>query len=194
MPRKNYCTETFRPKPILLGLILLLAGLPGHAFSSDSASAGESTPGESTPGESTPGESTPGESLSGYYSREGNGDSPAQAAGNNIYIRFFPERWLAMLFLPYPYAEQVASETINQVFDTARAQTTSSAYLRGTFATLKQRATLQIERYGYLEDRIIFECGSLAPCTIRLGDGYLELIKPGVINEHIIRYRHIAVE
>jgi hypothetical protein len=171
-------------KPILLGLVLLFAGLPGHAFSSDSASQGESTPGESTPGES----------LSGYYSREGNGGSPAQAARNNIYIRFFPERWLAMLFLPYPYAEQVASKTINQVFDTARAQTTTSAYLRGTFATLEQEATLQIERYGYLEDRIVFECGSLAPCTIRLGDGYLELIKPGVINEHIIRYRHIDVE
>jgi len=173
-----------RLKPILLGLMLLFAGLPGHAFSSDSAS----------PGESTPGESTPGESLSGYYSREGNGGSPAQAAGNNIYIRFFPERWLAMLFLPYPYAEEVASKTINQVFDAARAQTTTSAYLRGTFATLEQKATLQIERYGYLEDRIIFECGSLAPCTIRFGDGYLELIKPGVITEHIIRYRHIAVE
>jgi hypothetical protein len=161
-------------KPILLGLVLLFAGLPGHAFSSESASKGES--------------------LSGYYSREGNGGSPAQAAGNNIYIRFFPERWLAMLFLPYPYAEQVASKTINQVFDTARAQTTTSAYLRGTFAALEQEATLQIERYGYLEDRIVFECGSLAPCTIRLGDGYLDLIKPGMITEHIIRYRHIDVE
>jgi hypothetical protein len=174
MPRKNYSTETIRLKPILLGLLLLLAGLPGHAFSADDTSKGES--------------------LSGYYSREGNGGSPAQAAGNNIYIRFFPERWLAMLFLPYPYADQVTSTNINQVFDAARAQTTSSAYLRGTFGILEQKATLQIERYGYLEDRILFECGSLAPCTIKLGDGYLELIKPGVINEHIIRYRHIAVE
>jgi len=174
MPRKNYCNVITRLKPALLGLVLLLAGLPGHAFAAESASRGES--------------------LSGYYSREGNGGSPAQAAGNNIYIRFFPERWLAMLFLPYPYAEQVESSTITEVFDAARAQTSSSAYLRSSFGTLEQKATLQIERYGYLEDRILFECGSLAPCTIRLGDGYLDLIKPGVINEHIIRYRHIAVE
>jgi hypothetical protein len=137
---------------------------------------------------------THGESLAGYYAREGNNDSPAQAAGNNIYIRFFPDRWLGMLFLPYPYAKQVDSASIPRVFDAARAQTTSSAYLRGTFGQLQQKATLQIERYGYLEDRIIFECGSLAPCTIRLGEGYLELIKPGVINEHIVRYQHITVD
>jgi hypothetical protein len=137
---------------------------------------------------------TPAESLVGYYAREGNNGSPAQAAGNNIYIRFYPDRWLGMLFLPWPYAEQVDPATIPRVFDAARAQTTSSAYLRGTFGELQQKATLHIERYGYLEDRIIFECGSLAPCTIRLGEGYLELIKPGVINEHIVRYQHVAID
>jgi len=136
----------------------------------------------------------PAESLDGYYAREGNDGSPAQAAGNNIYIRFFPDRWLGMLFLPWPYATEVDPATIPRVFDAARAQTTSSAYLRGDFGLLQQKATLHIERYGYLEDRIVFECGSLAPCTIRLGEGYLELIKPGVINEHIVRYRHVAVD
>lgn len=135
-----------------------------------------------------------GESLSGYYAREGNDGSPAQAAGNNIYIRFFPEQWVAMLFLPYPYAKQVDSVTIVEVFDTARAQTDSSSYLRGRFDLLEQKATLSIERYGYLEDRVLFECGSLAPCTIRMGEGYLELIKPGMINEHIIRYQHIPAD
>jgi hypothetical protein len=155
---------------LFIGL-LLAAALPGSALAA-----------------------TAGESLNGYYAREGNDGSPAQAAGNNIYIRFFPERWLGILFLPWPYAKQVDSSIIPGVFDTARAQTSSSAYLRGSFGLLEQKATLQIERYGYLEDRIIFECGALAPCTIRLGEGYLELIKPGVINEHIIRYRHIDVD
>ncbi len=138
--------------------------------------------------------STPGESLSGYYAREGNNDTPAQAARNNIYIRFFADRWLGMLFLPYPYAKEVPPAIIPRVFDAARAQTSSSAYLRGDFGQLRQKATLHIERYGYLEDRIIFECGALAPCTIRVGDGYLELIKPGVINEHIVRYWHVTTE
>ncbi len=99
-----------------------------------------------------------------------------------------------MLFLPYPYAESVQTAAISRVFDTARAQTSTSAYLRNTFGELDENATLHIERYGYLEDRIIFECGSLAPCTIKLGDGYLELIKPGVINEHIIRYQYVSID
>jgi len=77
-----------------------------------------------------------------------------------------------MLFVPYPYATSVEPSAITRVFE----------------------VTVHIERYGYLEDRLVFECGSLAPCTIKLGEGYMELIKPGVINEHIIRYNHVATE
>lgn len=135
-----------------------------------------------------------GENLSGYYARLGNNTSAARTAGNNIYIKFFPERWLALLFLPYPYAGEVDASVIARVFAAARKRTTSAAYLRGEFGLLEQAATVQIERYGYYQDRIAFECGALSACTIKLGQGYLELIKPGVINEHIIRYDHVAVD
>ena len=84
------------------------------------------------------------------------------------------------------------SSAINKVFEEGKKQTSSSAYLRGTFGHLSEPATLHIEKFGYLEDRLVFECGSLAPCTIRLSDDYLELIKPGVINEHIIKYNHVV--
>lgn len=196
MPKTDYSTATTASlRQVLPALLLLLALLPcKQALSTETATTLDSTPGDSTPGESTPGESTMGESLTGYYAREGNNSSSAVAAGNNIYIRFFPEQWLAMLFLPYPYAEQVAPATIDSVFDAARAQASGSAYLRGTFGELDENATLHIERYGYLEDRVLFECGSLAPCTIRFGDGYIELIKPGMINEHIIRYNPVVIE
>ena len=181
MPKPDYSTaRTASLRQVLPALLLLLALLPcKEAFSTDTA---------------TTLNSTMGESLSGYYAREGNNSSSAVAAGNNIYIRFFPEQWLAMMFLPYPYAEQVAPATIDRVFDAARAQASGSAYLRGTFGELDEKATLHIERYGYLEDRVLFECGSLAPCTIRFGDGYIELIKPGMINEHIIRYNPVIIE
>ena len=174
MPRKNYYKETISWKPLLFASMLLLSALPGSSFASGAQAVGES--------------------LSGHYAREGNDGSPAEAAGNNIYIRFFPEQWVAMLFLPYPYAKQVDSATIVDVFDAARARTDSSSYLRGSFDLLEKKATVSIERYGYLEDRVLFECGSLAPCTIRMGEGYLELIKPGMINEHIIRYQHIPAD
>jgi hypothetical protein len=134
------------------------------------------------------------ENFFGHYSREGNNGSPSRTTRNNIYIKFFKNRWIAMLYVPYPYATSVESSMITRVFEEAKKMTSGASYLKGTFRQLSESATVHIERYGYLEDRIVFECGSLAPCTIKLGEGYLDLIKPGVINEHIIRYNHVPIQ
>lgn len=131
------------------------------------------------------------ENFSGHFSRDGNSGSPSRTTRNNIYIKFFEDRWIGMLYVPYPYAISVESAVITRVFEEAKKMTSGAAYIKGTFGQLSESATVHIERYGYLEDRIVFECGSLAPCTIKLGEGYLDLIKPGVINEHIIRYNHV---
>ena len=133
-----------------------------------------------------------GEIRSGFYAREGNNDSPAKTAGNNIYIKFFDDRWIGMMFIPYPYAREVSDDVVSKVFAAARKQATSAALLKGKYGLLQEPATIQVERYGYLENRIIFECSALSPCTIRLDDGALDLIKPGVINEHITRYSHVT--
>lgn len=133
--------------------------------------------------------------FAGYYSRVGNNDTPAKTINSNIYIKLFKEKdlsqWVITLFVPYPYAASVDPTSIDKVFAAAKQSSNNSAYLRNTFDILKEPATVQIERFGYMQDKIIFECGSLSPCTIRLYDGYLELIKPGVINEHIIKYDHV---
>lgn len=135
-----------------------------------------------------------GEILDGHYAREGNDASPARAAGNNIYLKFFPDRWVGMLYIPYGEAAAIDAKLITGALQNARRQTDGAAYLKGRFDLLPTVATAQIERYGYLEERIVFECGALSPCTISLGDGYLELIKPGVITEHIVRYHHVDGE
>lgn len=72
--------------------------------------------------------------------------------------------------------------------------TTSASFLRGKFGVFAENATAQVERYGYLGQKIMFECGALSACTIEIGDNYLELIKPGVINEHIVRYDYVSPE
>jgi len=173
MQKTGYCSAGSNSiKGILLSLLLTAVALPGSVWSAQQAGTGEI--------------------LSGYYSRDGNNGSPARAAGNNIYIKFFEDRWLGLLFIPYPYALEVNAPVILKVFDAARKKTSSAAYMRGKYELLSEAATIQIERYGYLEDRIVFECGSMSPCTIKLGADFLELIKPGVINEHIIRYSHVA--
>ena len=135
-----------------------------------------------------------GELLDGHYAREGNDGSPALAAGNNIYIKFFPDRWVGMLYIPPRDAAGVDAETVTTALENARRQTSGAAYLKGRFGLLPADATAQIERYGYLEDLIAFECGALSPCTVSLGDGYLELIRPGIVTEHIVRYHHVPGE
>ena len=134
--------------------------------------------------------------YAGYFSREGNNDSPAKNINSNIYIKIYKDKnqgqWIATLFIPYPYAADLKPAVINKVFDNIEKQTTASAYLRSKFNELTENGTVQIERFGYMDDKLIFECGALSPCSIKLNDGYLDLIKPGIINEHIIKYNHVV--
>ena len=168
-----YSGRTGRVKAILLGILLLCTSFPAIVFGVQQAGLMED--------------------LSGHYSSDGNNGSQSKTAGNNIYIKFFTDRWVGMLFIPYPYATGVEAPVVTRVFDAARQQTATAALMKGKFELLSETATIQIERYGYLEDRIAFECGSLAPCTIKLGDGFLELNKPGVINKQIVRYSHVPI-
>ena len=130
--------------------------------------------------------------YAGHFSREGNNQSPAETINSNIYIKIYENQWIGLLYVPYPYAKTVSSQVISKVFKNAKKKTAGSAYLRGTFGQLAENATIQIEKFGYLDDRLVFECGSLSPCTIKLHDDFLELVKPGIINEHIIKYNHVV--
>lgn len=133
--------------------------------------------------------------FEGYYSREGNNGTPTKTNHHNIYMKLYTgegQQWVAMLHIPLPYASSVDPVVIPEIFKKIRKQMNTSAFIRDDFGYLKEKATVQFERFGYMQDKIIFECGSLAPCTIKPADGYLELIKPGMINEHIIKYNHVV--
>jgi len=135
--------------------------------------------------------------FEGYYSREGNGGSPSRTHHHNIYMKLYADegnQWVALLHIPLPYANTVDPAVIPKVFENIRKQVNTSAFIRDTFGYLEEKATVQFERFGYMQDKIIFECGSLAPCTIKPAVGYLELIKPGMINEHIIKYDHVVTQ
>ena len=135
-----------------------------------------------------------GEIIEGHYAPDIVGENPARSGGNEIYLKFFADRWLALMFVPYPYADRVAPGLVTQAFERARLQTASAAYIKDNFGLLEEKATVQIERYGYYRDRIAFECGALAPCTIRIGNGFLEFSKPGVVSERVVLYRHVGAE
>ena len=135
--------------------------------------------------------------FDGYYAREGNNGTPSRTLHHNVYMKLYADKgqqWVAMLHIPLPYASTVDEAIIPDIFKNIRKQINSSAFVRDTFGYLEEKATVQFERFGYMQDKIIFECGSLSPCTIKPADGYLELIKPGMINEHIIKYNHIVAQ
>jgi len=133
--------------------------------------------------------------FEGYYARTGNNGSPSRTLHHNVYMKLYVDggkQWVALLHIPLPYASTVDEALIPKIFAEIRKQIHSSAFVRDTFGYLDEKATVQFEHFGYMQDKIIFECGSLSPCTIKPADGYLELIKPGMLNEHIIRYDHIV--
>ncbi len=135
--------------------------------------------------------------FDGYYAREGNNGTPSRTLHHNVYMKLYAnegQQWVALLHIPLPYASTVDEAVIPNIFKNIRKQINSSAFVRDTFGYLEEKATVQFERFGYMQDKIIFECGSLSPCTIKPADGYLELIKPGMINEHIIKYNHIVAD
>lgn len=132
--------------------------------------------------------------FSGYYAREGNNGSPSRTLHHNVYMKLYADegqQWVVLMHIPLPYASTIDEKIIPNIFKKIRSQINSSAFIRDDFDYLEEKATVQFERFGYMQDKIIFECGSLSPCTIMPSDGYLELIKPGMINEHIIKYNHI---
>ena len=133
--------------------------------------------------------------FSGYYAREGNNGSPSRTLHHNVYMKLYAkdgQQWVALLHIPLPYASTVDEAVIPKIFTNIRKRLNASSFVRDTFGYLKEKATVQFERFGYMQDKLIFECGSLSPCTIKPADGYLELIKPGMLNEHIIKYNHIT--
>ncbi|NOQ68984.1 MAG: hypothetical protein GQ573_02555 [Gammaproteobacteria bacterium] len=135
--------------------------------------------------------------FDGYYAREGNNGTPSRTLHHNVYMKLYTgegQQWVALLHIPLPYASTVDEAVIPDIFKNIRKQINSSAFVRGKFGYLEEKATVQFERFGYMQDKIIFECGSLSPCSIIPADGYLELIKPGMINEHIIKYNHIVAQ
>ncbi len=135
--------------------------------------------------------------FDGYYAREGNNGTPSRTLHHNVYMKLYADegqQWVALLHIPLPYASTVDEAVIPDIFKNIRKQINSSAFVRDTFGYLEEKATVQFERFGYMQDKIIFECGSLSPCSIIPADGYLELIKPGMINEHIIKYNHIVAQ
>lgn len=126
--------------------------------------------------------------YSGYYSREGNDGKMAQTSGNNQYLRFYPEKRIVRLYIPYPYSKTVKPELINRAFNAVLKETSGSAYIKGKFGVMDEKIVAHLDFFHWVEGQVMYDCGKPKPCKVTFADNSLTVIKPGIVLEHKIRY------
>lgn len=126
--------------------------------------------------------------YSGYYSREGNDGKMAQTSGNNQYVKFYSEKRIIRLYIPYPYSKTVTSEAINKAFGASKKETTGSAYIKGKFGVMDEMIVAHLDFYHWVNNQVMFDCGKPKPCKVIFNDKSMTVIKPGIVLEHKINY------
>lgn len=130
--------------------------------------------------------------YSGYYSRAGNDDRAAKTTGNSIYLKFYEDLWVVMLYVPYPYSLTLKPSALNAAFEDAKRQAKSRSYIRSKFGILDEKAVAHVELYSFEEDnKVRFECDGTAPCRVIFDGDSMEMIKAGMLNEHILPFIRI---
>lgn len=126
--------------------------------------------------------------YSGYYSREGNDEKMAQTSGNNQYVKFYPEKRIIRLYIPYPYSKTVKSEAINKAFKATKKETSGSAYIKGKFGVMDELIVAHLDFYHWVDNQVMYDCGKPKPCKVIFNDNSMTVIKPGIVLEHKIQY------
>ena len=130
----------------------------------------------------------------GFLSRSGNNGDAAAAAGNNIYFKLLDGNRIATLYVPWPFAQSVSAATLHGVFQRLAEDSRPGEYIRSNFTLLEEAAVATIESYSVIDGRIMFECGAMSVCSIRGRGDQVELVRPGIINEHITSYDFIVAK
>ncbi len=129
--------------------------------------------------------------YSGYFSRQGNNGKMAKISGYSHYVKFYPGNRIIRLFIAYPYSKQVTSDVIKKVFKVVNRETTGSAYIRDTFGLLEKPVVAHLDVIRRVEGQIMFDCGDSTPCTIEFPNDAMQVVKRGVVKDHVIKYEHI---
>lgn len=124
----------------------------------------------------------------GYYSREGNNGKMAQTTGNNQYIKFYPEKKIVRLYIPFPYSKSIKPETINAALNAAEKKSIGSAYIRGKFGVLGELSVAHLDFYHLVDNQVMYDCGKAKPCRVTFDSDSMTVIKPGLVLEHKIYY------
>ena len=131
------------------------------------------------------------DTFNGYFSRIGNDGTPASTTGKSLYIKYYPDEWVILLYIPFPYSKTVAEQTVHQAFAEVRATVKSNAFVKGKFGGLEEAAIADVEPYRMENGRALFACGNGGTCATEVVEGNIQIVKQGILGEHIIKYLHV---
>ena len=129
--------------------------------------------------------------VSGYYSRHEQPGGMAESSGQSEFIRFYEPDRIIHLYMPFPYSNSLEPNQLRQLFSAANAKTSGSAYLRGDFDILSEDIVAHVDKVKIVDAQAMIDCSNSAPCRIKFSTNGMEIIKPGVVLEHITEYELI---
>ncbi len=132
--------------------------------------------------------------FTGFYSREGNNAKMAEASGHNEYVKFYPEKRITRLYIPYPYAKSVKPAAIRQAFAKAIKETTGSAYVKSKFGVMDELIIAHLDFYHWVDNQVMYDCDKPKPCRVEFKKASMTVIKPGIVLEHKIHYNLVSEE
>ena len=130
--------------------------------------------------------------YSGYYSRDREDGKAAEIAGLSKYMKFYPDNWVVMLYIPYEYSQTLNPEIISTALQEIKSQTKTKSYFKAKFGDLSELSVAHVEVFGPLENgQLEFECDGTAPCRAQFSGDKMELRKAGMISDHMIDYNRV---
>ncbi|MCF6224702.1 MAG: hypothetical protein L3J22_00135 [Xanthomonadales bacterium] len=131
--------------------------------------------------------------YSGYYSRDREDGKAAEIAGVSQYIKFYPDKWVVMIYIPYEYSLSLSPQMIHAALKDIKSQAKTQSYFKGKFGELEEKSVAHVEHYRDLGGgELEFECDGTAPCKARFSADTMELRKAGMLSNHIIDYNRVS--
>lgn len=131
--------------------------------------------------------------FSGYYSRDREDGKAAEIAGVSKYIKFYPDKLVVMIYIPYDYSQTLSSTVIHAALKDIKSRIGPESYSKGKFGELTELSVAHVEVYRPMgDDQLEFECDGTAPCRARLEGDTMELRKAGMVSDHISGYNRVT--
>ena len=117
----------------------------------------------------------------------------AESSGHSHYIKFYPEKRIIRLYIPFPYSKTLKADVIDAVFNAAAKKTNKSAFIKDKFGLLDKRVVAHLDFVRHVKNETMYDCGKSAPCRVIFNDDSMTIIKPGIVMEHEILYTRVRI-